>query len=492
MLLLGIDLGTTNCKIALYDENQKTIDRVQFGTPTIFLESGWVEYDIEMLWTQLSQYISKMMKFDYRGEKIKGIAISSQGESGLLVDIEMRPLMNAIAWYDSRTQGIMEEWKTKIDKEELYEITGLELNYIHSILKIQWVKENRPEIYNKASKWHCLSDYVMLKICGTGVMDYSLASRTMAFDIQKKEWSRRILDIAGVSSSLLPKVLPAGRLVDVIREDIAQEWGITSQAVIATGGFDHMCGCLGVGANTSMQVVDSIGTTESVCLYRNQMDFSSKNGYTWGCHVFPNIYYQLGGMPSGGNTIEWAIKVLLKRDISDESFEEFLCESEKSTAGSGGVIFLPHLNGCVTPIVDPNSKGGFWGITTKTTTSDLCRAVIEGLCYEFKWVLESAAGDIIQNVVAMGGGARNRIWMQYKADILNVPVETKDIEDAVTLGAALLAGKAAGLYDDTAFQFLQFTTKEIYYPNEENHKIYQNIYENTYKKLYYSQHHILR
>ncbi|WP_462410438.1 FGGY-family carbohydrate kinase [Neobacillus sp. Marseille-QA0830] len=483
MLYLGIDLGTTNCKISLFDEIGDLVDYAHFPTPSNFPHKGWAEYDPDHLWELLTKSIRELLKIENRGLEVATVGFSSQGESGLLVDQANKPLTPIIAWYDTRTLKLVDQWRELIPTEELYEITGLEVQHIYSLLKIQWLKDNESNVYQKADKWHCLSDYFARKISGVASMDYSLASRTMAFDIQKLVWSERLIKLAGVDRQLFPEVYPSGQILGKILPEISTIWGINPGTVVVTGGFDHMVGCAGLDAKQSNVIVASIGTTESVCLFQETFgDTRHNNGYTLGRHVLPNAYYKLGSMPSGGETIDWAIKVILNKDPNPETYLEFTNLVNKSSVGSNGVLFLPHIKGCVIPEVNQESKGSFWGLSINSRTEDLCRAVVEGICYEFRLVLEYAQQGNIEKVIAMGGGTKNSPWMQCKADILGIRIEAIDDKDLVPFGAAALGAKAIGR--EIVSGNLEIIKKKIYEPNEINHKYYNRVYQKVYKTLY--------
>lgn len=482
MLYLGIDLGTTNCKISLYDEIGNLVDYTKFPTPAYSPQKGWAEYDPDKLWELLTKHVAELTKVNQRGLKIEAVSISSQGESGLLVDQANEPLTPLIAWYDERTLPLVDEWKKRISVAELYEITGLEIQHIYSLLKVEWLKEYKTAVYNKADKWHCMSDYFARKLSGVTSIDYSLASRTMAFDIHQLKWSERLLNLAGISSELFPDVSPSGKILGKVLPRITHLWGINPEAVVVTGGFDHMVGCAGLGVNRPDVIVASIGTTESVCLYQQTLaEENINNGYTIGRHVLPDAYYQLGSIPSGGETIEWAIKALLNKKATAENYLEFISMVKKSPVGSNGVLFLPHLKGCVVPEFDQESKGSFWGLSINTRIEDLCRAVVEGICYEFRLVLEYAQKEDIHKVIAIGGGTNNSIWMECKADILGKRVEVINDKDVVPFGAAVLGANATGRKINNKSLTDNST---IYEPNDLNHKYYDTIYKKVYKTLY--------
>lgn len=482
MLFMGIDIGTTNVKMALYDRQGTKAVGSQFATPTVSPRPGWFEFEPDELWSRLSEEAARLLGPGGRGKEVVSVAVSSQGETGLLVDRDNRPLTNMLAWYDNRTLPYMKAWESRISEQELFRITGLQLHYIPSLPKLEWLRDHSPEAYGQADRWHCVSDYVTRKICGVAAMDYSIASRTMAFDVGKGEWSSRLLELAGIREDLMPPLLPAGTPLGNVLPEVAERWGLPPDAQAAVGGHDHPCGCIGLGANRGDMVIASIGTTESVCLFREQAGLTdSPPGYQVGRHVYPDAYYWLGGIPAGGETIDWAIRMLLRKEPDTDSYAEFIELAGASPPGSNGILFLPQLKGCVTPVVDPGARGGFWGLGIDSSRGDLCRAVMEGLAYEFRFVLEQTDMDV-RSITAFGGGAKNSLWMQIKADVLNKEVRSLDIEDTATFGAAYLAGLAVGEFDDR--QGFTARVKETFRPDPANAGLYEKEYLNRYKLLY--------
>lgn len=479
-MYLGIDIGTTNCKLGLVSEVGFEFDIISFKTPVILPKDGYAEYDCNEIWRLLTISIKQLINKYQCHSSLKGIAISSQGESGLFVDKNGEPLMNAIAWYDNRTKVLMEEWSKRISPHELKEITGLDNNFIHSILKIEWIKKYYPAIYNIADKWHCLSDFIVRKMTGEAIMDYSLASRTMAFDIKKKDWSQTLLDITDIYKGKLPKPVQSGTVINNIKSDICKEWEINTDVKVVAGGFDHMCGCYGLDVNDKKQAVVSIGTTESLCLYSDKSYNQNFEGFSSGCHVFNDSYYLLGGMPAGGETIEWAIETFISEKVEPENYDLIRKILGNYSPGENNLMFLPHLKGTVTPVVDTSSKGMFVGITKQTTKSDFINAIVEGMCFEFRLIVEQVYGGELESLVAIGGGVKNKEWMQMKADTLNKKIIVPVIKDAVVFGAARLASNALGV----GFNLESTPAVHIYHPNKENVSKYDQRYNSIYKKLY--------
>jgi len=492
MLFLGIDIGTTNCKLSLYNERGDNMDDLSFSTPVINPQKGFVEYDVNTLWKSLSDNIKKISEPNQRGKCIASIAISSQGETGLLVDEHNNPLTNAIAWYDRRTEPLAKKWSNSNENNVIYQITGLKPDYIYSIFKIKWLQKYQPQIFKKASKWHCLSDYFARKLSGVIAMDFSLASRTMAFNIREKKWSNKIFSKFELPIDIMPHTCPSLSPLGKIKNNLADRLNLSKKTLVVAGGFDHLCGAFGLLANQENKVISSIGTTETLCLYKNKVDnLNEECCFSWGCHVFPDSYYKLGGMPSGGDVIRWAIEEVLDEKSVDESYENFMEEAQNAPRGSNGIMFLPHLKGTVIPEINSKSRGGFWGLDINSKTSDICNSILEGLAFESRVLLEHSGHNEVDFIIAIGGGAKNSVWMQTKADILGVPIKVVANIDVVTYGAALMGGIGAEVIRNEDLISLKPNYDYTCVPNEENNIFYEELYNKVYKQLYDNQKQII-
>lgn len=487
MVFIGIDIGTTHCKVGVYTKEGVLAAENKFRTPAKKFQNGWAQYDMEELWNCLEECI--IVTTGSLAEEAAVIGVSSQGESCVLTDENFTPLTMGIPWYDSRTDEYTDWWRDRIEPEQIYKITGLELSSIYTIMKLQWWKEHEKEAYEKAYCFHCMSDYIAGRMTGKHGISYSMASRTMALDLRAGKWSTEILKTAGIRASIFPNLLMPGQNLGTLTEGLAKKWKFNKGCSVSIAGFDHMAGCVGAGAENKNQVIASIGTTESVCLIEPNLDAMGDSyfGYLWGYHVYENQYYLIGGIPAGGQTIDWAIKTLLGKELTDSSYEEFETLCQSTPVLSNGVLFLPHLNGCCAPIMDNHSRAAFYGVSKDTLRGDMARAVMEGLCMEFRLILESSKKKDIEELIAIGGGIKNESWMQCKADVLGIPVRIKEGADAVTLGAAVIAAK--NICKEGTFNITDNSggSDKCYIPDKKNHEKYEKVYQQIYKKLYFIQ-----
>ncbi len=219
MVLLGIDVGTSGCKGVAFREDGTLLGVAQREYPFITLRTGWLEIDPEAIWKAVASVLQEMAA---RLEKQIGVvAVTSHGETLIPLGRDAQPLYNAIANFDTRAQGYVEFWKVKIYPLECFQITGMPLHGMYTVNKILWLRDHMPAVFEKAWKFSCVEDFVIARLThGEPVIDYSLASRTMMFDVQKREWSSRVLALAGIDPERLPRLEPSGKVVGVLGQSL--------------------------------------------------------------------------------------------------------------------------------------------------------------------------------------------------------------------------------------------------------------------------------
>lgn len=463
MYMLGIDIGTTNWKVVAYAPDGKAVARWSCPARTQHLPEGWAVYDPEEIWRAVCSgirgVIEQLEARNERAERIASVAVTSIGEAGLIVDGRGQPLYPAIAWFDPRTQETNRFWVEEVGDQKVYEVTGFPPQYIASLNKMMWLKEHQEEEFSQAWRWLCVADYVAFRLSGEAVMDYSLASRTMAFDIRHLCWSEELLSLAEIPVGLLPELAPSGTRLAAVSAEAQEQTGLSSRTVVATGGHDHICGALAVGVFAPGQCLDSLGTAEAILLTLDrpvQSPELMKSGFALGCHTAPGRYYLIGAMQSAGGTIEWLCDSLGEQETALAAGDKgklyglLMQEAAKAPAGSEGLLFLPHLLGSVCP-TNSTVRGAWVGLEPAHRRAHLLRSAVEGLAHEsFLNVsrMEALSGIRGDAIVCIGGGTRNELWMRAKADVAQRSLHVPLTDEATTLGAAILGGVAAGVHRD--------------------------------------------
>ncbi|SHJ58092.1 FGGY-family carbohydrate kinase [Propionispora hippei] len=483
--LIGIDVGTTNCKAAAYRADGSLQMIASRPTVTHYVDADKAEFDPDQIWQAVQEALREVV-VELGGEPIAGIAVASMGAAGVLLDKNGRWIHRSIAWFDTRTQKKAQWWKDTFGSEKIYAISGFVPNPMAGITKVQWIKEKMPDNFKRVKHWVSMQDYIGFCLTGNAVVDYSVACRTMAVDLRNRCWNQDILFHAGISPDICSELKAAGSLVGTVHEAAARRTDISVGTPVFTGGLDYVCGALASGTIKSGHVLCAIGTSEQILMVVDEPITDPQHidsNLTCVNYVVDDKYYVAGQVISSGCVLEW-----FSKQIAQVGYSVITEEAQTAPLGSEGVFLLPHFRGKYAPGADPQAKGAFFGLTTAHSRACLSRAVLEGLCFESVGIIEEMeriTGQTVKSIHVVGGATKSPFWMQMKADILGKTVVCQDIPEVVTLGAAMLAGLGAGVYKDSADMVRQIDRKEVVYePNMANHRQYRRLYEGIYKQLY--------
>ncbi|HMO59181.1 MAG TPA: FGGY family carbohydrate kinase, partial [Roseiflexaceae bacterium] len=257
-LLLGIDIGTTSCKALVFDLEGRPYAAAALPTPVLRPQPGWAEYDPHQIWQTVVSLLQTVLART-PAAAIRGVAVASMAEAGLLIAADGSPLSPIIAWFDARTVELSNQWRTRIAPAASFAITGIASRPIFSLFKIQWLRDNMPEAYQRATAWLHMADYIAFRLSGRVATDFSLASRTMLLDLRQRRWSESLIDQAGINPRLLPQLLPAGTRLGSVTADAAAATGLIAGTAVGVGGHDHVCGALATGVREHAMCLDSMG-----------------------------------------------------------------------------------------------------------------------------------------------------------------------------------------------------------------------------------------
>jgi len=489
MYLLGLDAGTTNWKANLYDLKGRLVFSVSCPAAVKKDKAGNSYYDAGEMWKLFCGLIRQAVKKAGRPERIKAVSFASMAEAGCLVDEAGLPLTEIIPWFDKRTVPQVEVVLRKISKKELFVITGLNFNYIFSLCKILWFKKYRKTAFKRAAKWVCVPDYLIKRLSGVWATDFSIASRTALFDLRAKKWSKKMLGLAGLKESFLPEVFPSGTVAGRVTKKAAGECGLSPETKVVLGGHDHLCGSLGAGLFSEGKVLDSIGTSETLAVpLKNITNLKKhfKSGISFGCYPYGGLYYAMSGLYYSGGLSEWLLREYYAPGKKERLYEKMLEDAKSSRPGSNGLYLFPHWLGMGAPHRKRNARGMITGFSPETKRGDLVNAAYEGLSYEFRLLLETVEqtlGFKAQEIIVIGGGAKNKLWLKRKADILARNLTVPQIGEAVCFGAALLSGLGAGLIREPE-KFAAKHKKELIKKDKKLTAFYNKEYQEHYRKLY--------
>lgn len=493
-MLAGIDIGTTGCKITVYNEKGKLKFRAYRAYETS-RENNKAEINALDIFNGVKEIIEEATK-EY---EINAIGIDSFGEAFVMLDENDQPLIPIMTYTDNRGKKEIDYLISKLGETKISDITGLKPHQMYSLGKIMWIKNNQLEIYNKTKRILMMEDYVVYMLTGNPIIDYTLATRSLAFDINTLTWSKEILDAAEIDINLFSKTKKSGSSAGILKENIKKELNISNDITITAVGHDQVAVAIGAGVIDPKNAVDGAGTVECIsAIYTSleKKDLLVKNNYA----ILPflnNNYITYAFSYTSGSLIDWYMNNFVKGTIKLEELNfnnEFAYLESNFNKGPSGLLLLPHFAGAATPYMDVESKGAIIGLTLETTKSQIYQAILEGIAYEMRLNLELLNKSKIKprRLIATGGGSNSKVWLQIKADVLNLPIVVLDSSEAGSRGCAIMAGVSCGIYNSVEEGISSMVhRKNIIRPNKENHKKYSEMYK-KYKKIYKNVKEILR
>lgn len=504
MYLMGIDVGSTVCKVALYDYTGRiiSISEREYGDVFIYPEPDWCEYDPEKFWKVIANCIREcIQKSGINPRDIDALGTSVSGESIIPMGRDGKPVYNGINWTDKRSRSYEPQRKAlseKIGALKVYEITGYPLNPVPSSVRVLWLKSELPKIYENIWKVMLWEDFVNWKLTGRDVISYSTAASSQLFDIRSKKWSSEILETFDISIDILPECLPSGKVVGEVHSEASEETGLARGTIVATGGWDQSCGALGAGVVREGEACNTTGTVECITPVVINPTLNEKTlstGLYCSPYVVEDAYVYFAWFPTSGAVLKWfrdnfAEKEMdLAYETGQNVYDILTAKAEESKPGAGGLLLLPYFEGSGVgqpPAFNIDARGALIGLRLSHRKNDVIRAILEGVAFQTRIIVEivEELGVKIRELRAIGGGAKSKLWMQIKANVMKKKIILPDVVEAGTLGAAILAGIASKTYSDLGQAIREMCRdKSVFYPQSEISEIYEKIYH-VYKEIY--------
>jgi xylulokinase len=485
MALLGIDVGTSGCKATAFDTDGKILAAAAGEYPPTVCPPGYLEINPDLVWRAVADSIRRCAAAC--AEPILGLAVSSFGEAAVPIDRSGQALANGILFIDPRGQAQADRMADRLGAHELAMRTGLPLHRMYTLFRLMWLRDEQPEIYRRTWKYLQFEDLVLYRLTGETVTDYSLADRTMAFNVLDKTWDPVILAAADLPDRIWARPLPSGTVAGAITRAAAAAVGLPAGTPVVTGGHDQPCTALGSGIIRTGQAIDGIGTSECITTCFDQPVLNDRlfaRNYHCGPHTAPGQYITFAYTMSAGALLQW-FRDTIGRPERDEAARSGLSAyallDSRVQREPTNLLILPHFDGGGTPSLDPASRGAILGLSRQTTPLEIYRAMLESVTYEMRYNLAclEEAGIRVETLRAAGGGAKSPVWLQIKADILGRPIATLTVDEAGTLGGAILAGVATGVFRDVRMACAQMVhEKRQFWPDQ----TYSERYEAAYRK----------
>ncbi|MCD6095836.1 MAG: xylulokinase, partial [Thermoprotei archaeon] len=421
-ILVGIDIGTGGCKTVAFDDNGHLLAEAFMEYPVLHPKSNWAEQNPKDWWkavcSTLREITSKVNRDD-----IVAVGLTSQREAFVPLDKDGKELYNSIIWLDSRAIPQKEKIERIISREEILKITGVPVDYIFSAPKLLWIKENLPKIFEKIDTILFTKDYIAYKLCEEKATDYTMASRTMLFDIRKLEWSQRLCEILGIPMGILPPVKGSWEIVGEVTGKASEITGLPKGIPVISGGGDRPCEALGAGVieEGEVNIGTGTGTVFEVPLSNPRPD--PRGLIDCCCHVVPNTWEYEIIINSTGESLRWFRdnfgyeEVYKSKRLGISPYDIFNEEASKVELGSGGLFYYPYLWGARAPKFDPMARGVFIGFTHSHRKPEFIRAIMEGVAFQYVETIQliEELGVDIRRIVMTGGEAKSDLWNQIKA-----------------------------------------------------------------------------
>lgn len=484
--LISHDLGTSSNKASLFSTEGKLIDSYTVPYDVHFFHKNYAQQDPEDWWGAVCKATREIVK-QIDPEEVLAISFSSQMQACIAVDEKGTVLYPAMIWADHRAEAQAEELTRKIGFDRMYEINGHRVSPSYSIEKLMWLKEEKPEIYAKTYKMLLAKDYIICRLTGEFVTDYSEASGTDAFDLRHLKWSEEILAAAGIDREKMPKLHASTDVIGSLTKEAAESLGLTCETKVVCGGGDGPCSALGAGSIKDGQMFLSFGTSAWIAGTSGEVNLDREKTLIGFGHVVPGKYMPCGTMQAAGSSYSYIKEALCSEEVrqaeeTGESVYELLNRLVlQSPPGAKGLIFLPYLLGERSPRWNPDTSGSFLGIRMEHKKCDYVRAVLEGIAMNLSVILEAQREHMEgKELVLTGGGAKGDVLAQILSDVLGVPLHRLDhVETATSIAAAVIAGVGVGVFKDFSVVDQFVKTDKTFYPREE----YREVYDRQ-KKLF--------
>jgi xylulokinase len=498
MSLLGIDVGTSGCKAGVFSETGRLIALAYEEYDVQRPAAGWAELDARQVWAQVQRTIRTAVA-RVADDPIRALSVSSMGEAVVPVAADRRILGPSLLNFDTRGNEYLPGWRAALSNERLYRINGNTLGDQYGLTKLQWLRQHQPDLYERTHKFLLWGSFVAFMLGAEPLVDYSLANRTLLFDLDRRDWSDELLALAGLDRDRLPAAAPSGTVIGRVSRQAAGELGLPAGASIVAGGHDQCINGVGCGAIAPGRAMYGMGTY--ICMMpvfdrRPEPDVMIARGLNTEHHAAPGRFVSFI-YNHGGSILKWFRDAFAATDrrLAAESGRDIYADLiAELPAAPSRVIALPHWGPTGPPEFVSDSSGVLAGLRLETTRGDILKGILEGVTFYERACLESlpAAGiaspDVpgieINALAAVGGGSKADAWLQMTADILGRPTMRPAIAEAGVLGAAIVAGTGCGVFPSLAAGVETMVRPDrVFEPNPTIQRLYDERFE-KYRRLW--------
>ena len=486
MYFIGIDLGTSACKLLLVDEAGAIVNEVTHEYPLIFPHPGWSEQKPEDWWSAVVTGVPELLR-GFDASEVAGIGSGGQMHGLVALDEADNVIRPAILWNDGRTSKEVDYLNNVVGKDKLSSLTANIAFAGFTAPKLLWMRENEPENFKKIAKIMLPKDYLTYKLTGVHACDYSDASGMLLLDVQHKCWSKEMLDICGVSESQMPQLFESFAVVGTLTKEAAQTLGLPETVKVVAGAGDNAAAAVGTGTVRYGKAFTTLGTSGVVFAHADSVSIDPSGRVHTFCSAVPGKWAVMSCTLAAGQSLRWLRDTCCAGEVAEaakqgvDPYELMTALAEKTPIGADGLLFLPYLMGERSPLLDEKARGAFIGLSGGHGRDHLIRAVLEGVTYSQRQCVDVLRGMNVptEEMMACGGGARSAFWRQMLADVYGCPIQTaKAALEGPALGVAILAGVGTGVYPSVESACDAIVKPDtVLYPDAECGRAYEPYYQ---------------
>ncbi|OCX38837.1 gluconokinase [Staphylococcus haemolyticus] len=482
--MIGVDIGTTSTKSVLYDENGQFIMKHNIGYPLHTPNVDVSEENPDELFDAVLMTVKYVVReANIKKEDIKLISFSAQMHSLIALDAEHHRLTESITWADNRASKYAELINKEHQGSDIYQRTGTPIHPMSPLSKIFWMKHEQSDIYKQTAMFADIKTYIFYQLFEKYVIDYSMASATGMFNLEKLDWDKEALELMGITEAQLPQLVPATHILKGMKKRYATLMGIDENTPIIVGASDGVLSNLGVNSYKKGEVAVTIGTSGAIRTVINKPRTDYKGRIF--CYVLDEDHYVIGGpVNNGGVVLRWLRDELLASEVETakrlgvDPYDVLTKIASRVKPGAEGLIFHPYLAGERAPLWNADARGSFFGLTLSHQKEHMIRAALEGVLYNLYTVylaLIEVMNETPSTIKATGGFAKSEVWRQMMADIFDTDLIVPESFESSCLGACVLGLKALGEIDDFSIIEEMVGTTNAHQPDSETVQVYQQL-----------------
>jgi len=488
--ILSVDIGTSATKAVLFDTDARQVSLVKRHYPILVPRRSWSEQDPEVVFRAVLEAIQEIPASLPAGSRILGLSISSQLYSVLAVDRHGKALTNSLTWSDTRGAETAQSISRHPEARGLFQRTGCPIDAIYPLTKIRWLKENF-ELPGDA-RFISIKEYVIFRLIGRWVVDWSVASATGLFDIKKYNWDQAALSLLDITPANLSELVPPRHIFTKWNAEVIDLVGLPPDTPLIIGGGDGPLASVGVGATNSNTLAVNVGTSAAARSIVSEAEVDPE-GRLWTFVVDEGLWVMGGIVSSGGIVYDWFLRNFFSETEAagdGGSTNHWHADADRLASavppGAEGLMFIPYLGGEQCPGWHPYTRGSFFGLDFRHNRGHFARAVLEGITrsiYRISDSIQSTLNSQFSEIRVTGGLTYSPVWLQIAADMFGSSIAVPESAEGSARGAAMLALIALGLRPNIEDLADKVVIRKRVHPRPENHAYYQEQYQEFQKLL---------